>query len=478
MPDVLSYVARLNTSGFTGPLRQAESMVSSSVGKIGAAFAGLGVAFGAFKGIEGAFSGIAGVAAQGLELKKLSATTGQSVHDLVILQKAFEEAGIGADAVGQSLFMLQKSLGGVNDQGEPTKQVFEQLGLSIDALKGRPAIEQLESIAAAIGQLGSQEEKTAKIASIFGRFGGREMLALLGDPSQIREAATTYGEMADVIQKNAVAFAKLELAILKVKARIANIFVGLTEQIGPQLTALLDRLRNSFDGLKIGEKIGDAIRVALAAAEVGQLGDLIGLSIMAGIEKFTPVIQTALHNMFAAPSAYLQASFEQTMSRIAERIRLFGANPLAYAASAGFNIGRGITGNKAEEERLAKDLQERTAAILKQTSAEVAPASTEYLTKLQTLVESIKQSLAYLSGAPKTETPEDKKKREEKTAIGQTVGAKLSEGDRLAKIGGFIGGGANRMLDYTRDIARSAAQIAVNTKPKGGHNETPAATYA
>src|SRR5689334_7265376 len=124
MPNVLAYTMSLDNRGFTAPLLHSQSLVSGSVGKIAAAFAGLGVTLGAFKGIESVFSGIAGVAAKGFDLKKLSAASGQSVHDLVILQKAFEETGVGAESVGQSIYMLQKALGGVNEQGQPTKQIF------------------------------------------------------------------------------------------------------------------------------------------------------------------------------------------------------------------------------------------------------------------------------------------------------------------------------------------------------------------
>src|SRR6476660_9957028 len=131
MPNVLAYTMSLDNRGFTAPLRHAESLVSGSIGKIGAAFAGLGVTLGAFKGIEGVVGAIKNVATTGHSLQMLSGATGQSVHDLVILHKSFEEVGLSAESVPHSLIMLQSALGGVTEMGQPTKHIFDQLGLSI-----------------------------------------------------------------------------------------------------------------------------------------------------------------------------------------------------------------------------------------------------------------------------------------------------------------------------------------------------------
>jgi hypothetical protein len=441
----------LDNRGFTAPLRQAEGMISSSVAKISGSLIGIGAgiiagvaSFEALKGIAGE---IKNVATTGHSLQMLSSATGQSARDLVILQKAFEEVGLSAESVPHMLIMMQSALGGVNEQGESTKHIFDQLGLSIDALKGRPAIEQLTSISAAIGQLSTQEEKMAAVRQMFGRQGG-EMLAMLKDPSAIKEAITNYGQMADVMQKNAIAFAKLDLAMLRLKAGIANIFVGLTEKIGPQLTALIGKIQNSFDGLKIGEKLGGAVNAAIESVREGRLGEVLGLSIAAGVEKAAPMIKNALEGAFRTSLANIRASFDQAMDEFGHA---------GEALKNPFNLFRpsAVRMFKTPEAEAA-DLQQRENKILSEP-IENTPAAHAAMDALNKLLDELNAKIRERTGATEESSPGADNPY---SLAGQkaTSGAKLSEGDRLARIGGFIGGGASGMLDYARRTAKSSEQ--------------------
>jgi hypothetical protein len=474
MPNVLAYTMSLDNRGFTVPLRQAEGLISGTVGKLGAAFAGLGIAFGAFKGIEGIVGAIREVAEGGLELKKLSTTTGQSVHDLVILQKAFKDVGIDADGVQSALFMLQKSLGGINQEGQPTKQIFEQLGLSIEGLKGRPAIEQLQSIGAAIGQLKDQESKAAAVSAIFSRFAGKEMLAILADPNAIKKAAADYGELASVQQKNAAAFAQLYLSMEKLKGKIANVFVGLTAQIAPQLNALLTGIRNSFDSLDIGKKIGDMLLTGFEAAKANKLGELIGLGISAGIEKYVPQIKRILEGPLNEWSAGVQARFESLPGTP------YAGNKPSWAMT--LLPGHGGDMDKWVAERQKQIMTERAAQPLEAPATDAQKAFDALVKSLQPAVEKTKQLAEAVTGLKgeedKTKAPGTKEFSLSDLARA-SEGAKLTEGDRLARIGGFIGGGANRMADYARRTADNTQKLVdLISRDQSPATQTAAATYA
>ena len=149
----------LENRGFIDPLNKSRSAmagIKSAFSGLSGALATLGVSFAAFKSVEGFTENLKGIFELGKELKGQSNETGQSIRDLVILKKAYQEAGMDAGSLTANLAMLQASLGGVNEAGEPTKHIFDQLGLDMEALKNKTAIQQFEAIGKAIGNLGNQ----------------------------------------------------------------------------------------------------------------------------------------------------------------------------------------------------------------------------------------------------------------------------------------------------------------------------------
>ena len=87
------------------------------------------------EGLKVVMEGVWGQIEKGAALNDLSKRTGETVGTLFQLQKGFVAAGLGADAVGGAIFMLNKSLGGVNEMGEKTEDIFHKAGLSVADLK-------------------------------------------------------------------------------------------------------------------------------------------------------------------------------------------------------------------------------------------------------------------------------------------------------------------------------------------------------
>ncbi len=197
----LAATMSLATAAFTGPLHAAQAAVGTAVGGMKSAFGGLlstlslvGVSFAAFKGAEGFADALRGVFDAGKELKTLHAITGQSITDLVTLRKAFQEVGLAPESVEDKLVKLQKALGGVNEEGQPTGFMFQRLGLNIANLRGESAVQQLRQLSTAINGLGTDAERTAAVTAIFGR-GGADLKALFANPEAIDEARKSLAVM-------------------------------------------------------------------------------------------------------------------------------------------------------------------------------------------------------------------------------------------------------------------------------------------
>lgn len=94
-------------------------------------------------------------------LVALSRRTGESVANLVVLQRAFRDAGLGAEMVGPALNLMQRALSGLNDEGQPTNRAIARLGLELATLRGQSPTAQLLSFGAALRAIQDPAERSA-----------------------------------------------------------------------------------------------------------------------------------------------------------------------------------------------------------------------------------------------------------------------------------------------------------------------------
>ena len=208
-------------------------------------------------------AGAIGALRLGGELDDLSNRTGQTVGNVLILRKAFQLAGLGADSVGTLTNRLQKSLSGVNEKGESTRELFAALGLNLEKLKGTDAVSQFQAIGDAINRLPNAADRTAVAMQIFGKSGG-EVLQLFRDPNTFNQATESLGRQTGILQRNAAFFGAIEDKADRIKDKIQGFFVGVDDRIGLRLYALLDKL-GSFDLTKLGQSFGDGINKGIDA---------------------------------------------------------------------------------------------------------------------------------------------------------------------------------------------------------------------
>ncbi len=179
-------------------------------------------------------AGLKGCARCGRQVSDLSSRTGAAVSDLVVMEQAFRNNGLAAEQVGPALNKLQKALGGVNEDGEPTNNTLTRLGLNMNELQNASPVQQFQMVGKAINQLKSPTERAAAAMALFGKSGG-ELNTLLPMPMRFTDAAAQVGEQAKVLEANAALFDdisdKLGLAGLKMQ----GFFVGVAEQVAPVL---------------------------------------------------------------------------------------------------------------------------------------------------------------------------------------------------------------------------------------------------
>jgi hypothetical protein len=177
-----------------------------SFGKIGLAAGVAGVAVKAgMMAVEAATAAASAVVAGfgqaidlGGQLTDLSSRTGETAGSLLVLQRAFENTGVGADKVGPSLNKLQKFMADAAAGGAEQSATLTALGLSMQDLAGKTPTEQMQVLAKKIAGISDPAERARASMEVFGKSGG-ELLPLLNNFSgELDGARGQLGSLPDV----------------------------------------------------------------------------------------------------------------------------------------------------------------------------------------------------------------------------------------------------------------------------------------
>lgn len=290
--------ARLNIAlGLTGANTVAAGL-RSVVGQLGALTAGF-LAVNSLKqfGLE--------ALKLGGELSDLSARTRIGVRDLVLLQQAYKNNGLEAQAVAKHVGLLQKKIYEGANGNKAAAATFRDLGISAMGLQKLAPAEQFAAVAKAISDIADPTEKAAMAMEVFGKSGG-ELLVLFNEKGAIDNAAGQLGILPTVLARNAALFDDIADAMDRIQKIPRNFFVGVFDQLAPLLKQITDGIE-AVDFTALGQKFGAFVNVAIDFWKAGKFDEFISLTFQAGIEvaqgafaNFFTSIQNGLGNIFSA----------------------------------------------------------------------------------------------------------------------------------------------------------------------------------
>lgn len=430
---VLSAILKLDAGAFTTPLGKSVEGIKAAIRIAGDLGAKLTEAF----DLGGALS-------------DLAAQTGESVGDLMVLKQAFEDTGVGGEALGQTLAMMRRSLAGISESGAPTKQIFNQLGLDIGKIKGMGASEQLQTIAAAINDLRTPSEQSAAAMEIFGRSGAK-MMTFFKDPEAMAAAAASLGGLPGLMDRNAAAFDAVSDRIGRIKGKSQGLWAGIAEGLLPladQVTSTLDGIDITGIGQRIGETLGTLVEM-VRAAPLGQLvkdGIIVGLSeavnwTATGFVKIGGYLWKAL----STPLSYFSAAIGKA---IQEAMELIGRIP---------KVGKwaGLDGFKAQSfgeiRRDAKDdIDEIVNTALGSGKVELIDVSAEKARLAEVWSAAAVTYKKEVAAVQKEASDAAAMKQGTRSLEGAGSGGGGAAGfdtDSLARIGGYLGAFSGRTME-------------------------------
>ena len=267
-----STVKKINesTKSIDDTVKNVSGNVANSFGSMIKAGAGLAVGFGAIKAagelVSKVFDGFSDALDLGGKLKDLSDRTGETSGNLMLLQRAFDNAGSSADAVGPALNKLQKFMVDAANGSEKNTNALANLGLTMTDLQGKAPIEQMQILADRIKAIPDPAERSAAAMSIFGKSGGELLPVLMNLTGELKTAENQLGSMPGVMTRMNEVFDNIGDNITVIKGKFMEFAAGLLEKIAPALEFVTTAFTR-IDAAALGAKLGEIITGASVAMQ-------------------------------------------------------------------------------------------------------------------------------------------------------------------------------------------------------------------
>lgn len=258
-------------------LKQVETQSNETNDKFGMSFKGMaaaaaGVAIGigaiklAFDAVQGTIASFGEALDMGGRLSDLSGRTGETAGKLLLLERAFDNAGSSAEKVGPAINKLQKFMNDASDAGGTQAKLMDELGMSLDELKGKTPTEQMQAFASKITSIEDPTKRAAVAMEIFGKSGGELLPVLQNFSGELANAKTELGSMPAVMDKYSGVFDTVSDKLSIIGGKMTEFAAGVLSQIIPALE-LVTVTMAQFDAAGFGERLAKAFVGGQAAME-------------------------------------------------------------------------------------------------------------------------------------------------------------------------------------------------------------------
>jgi len=323
----------------------------ASMAKAGAGLAiGIGLVKGAFAAITGTIDKFGEALDMGGRLSDLAASTGETAGKLLLLERAFDNSGVGAAKVGTSINKLQKFMSDANTGATKNIEVLDRLKISYSTLAQLTPTEQLKLLAEKISGISSPTERAAEAMNIFGKSGGALLPFLQNFSGEMSNAQSELGSMVDIMDAKNEVFDKISDKMGILKGKFTEFAAGILDKVAPALelfTTILSRVDTAALGQRLadafigGQKAMEGFGVALDLLKIGEFGlswkiiftsielqakqtlnqiYTIFISTFDGIVAFIKSIfgtGSALVSIFKGTFSYIASMFEQKITQAA-----------------------------------------------------------------------------------------------------------------------------------------------------------------
>ncbi len=236
-------------------------------------------------GVRAVYTGIKTAIGDGAEYQRLSLRLGENVRDIVIQEQAFRNAGLSANYLATASNLLDRALSPLNQNARRNKEVFAELGISMDELRMQSFGEQLQTLSAGFAKLPDQASRAEAAMQLFGRYAGGQMLQLLSDPKALELAKSQAGGYADEMERVAAQMNETQRDLSVVNLRFKELWLGVAERLLPAIREI-SGLIGGMNFIGLGSILGGTGSIT-AGGLIGMWGiDKLDLKLLDLAEKF------------------------------------------------------------------------------------------------------------------------------------------------------------------------------------------------
>jgi hypothetical protein len=260
----------------------------------------------AFAAVRGTIQGFTDALDLGGRLSDLSASTGETAGKLLVLERAFDNSGIGAEKVGSTIAKMQKNIEDARDGSGTAANAFAMMGVRVEELEGKLPTEQLKILSSGIQSIDDPTQRAAAAMGVFGKSGAELIPLLTNLDGELGEARDTVGSMAEIMDRRNATFDAVGDRFKTIGEKVRDFAAGILDKALPAIDAITSAL-SRIDAAKIGQNLADAF--------------LGGQKAMSGFQAAVDAIKTG--NISAAFSIFwdsLQLQAAQTANEIYKRL--------------------------------------------------------------------------------------------------------------------------------------------------------------
>lgn len=302
---------------------------------------GIGGALTALAGLAGAFLSVQAVVTAfseainlGGRLNDLSTRTGETAGNLLILERSFDNASVGAEKLGPAIAKMQKSMVDMQQDSKEAVGAFEQLGLTWADLEGKSPAQQLELIGIRLATIEDPALRAETAMRIFGKSGAELLPVLINFSAETEQAKAQLGSLPELLDRSAGSVDSLGDNLSAIRNKLTELAYGFLSEVAPALDAFTGKLAG-IDAASIGVSLANALLGAFDAPMTA--ASLLGESLLLGAKM--------MGNELVFQINYWSDIIFKTFSTISsDLVPILGNNMTGAFAMAAGTLGNAIAG--------------------------------------------------------------------------------------------------------------------------------------
>ena len=265
----------------------------------------------------------------GGKLNDLSSRTGETAGNLLILERAFTNTGVSADAVGSSMNKMQKFMVDAAQGGAAQSEAMARLGVTMGDLSGKTPTEQMGVFAQRISSIQDPAQRAEAAMSIFGKSGGELLPILQNFSGEIEGAKGQLGGLPGVMDRSAAAFDGVGDNMAALNNKVLEFAAGFLESALPALNAFTSAL-SGVDAAGWGQEAMGII-TRIADRLIGAFNNPIA-TIKAYGTSFEVAVKTFGNAFFNTSSTVIDFLIQSMETNLASAITAYVGGALTDAA--------------------------------------------------------------------------------------------------------------------------------------------------